>query len=103
MALAEERKGRVEEITLCWEKNLCACENERLTKRQSKVCKRVDILKIFSTREFHGLAVDDEVRQFLGNLSTLLLVLRKVKLLAQLHVKHLHVQVDTRHGNNSFT
>ena len=48
-----------------------------------------------STREFHGLAVDDEVGQLLGDLSTLLLVLRKVELLAQLHVKHLQVQGDT--------
>lgn len=51
--------------------------------------------EIFSTREFHSLAVDDEVGQLLCNLSTLLLVLRKVKLLTQLHVKHLQVQVET--------
>lgn len=51
--------------------------------------------KIFSTRELHSLAVDDEVRQLLGDLSTLLLVLREVELLAQLHVKHLQVQVET--------
>lgn len=47
---------------------------------------------MFCTREFHSLAVDDEVGQLLGNLSTLLLVLGKVKLLAKLHVKHLQVQ-----------
>lgn len=41
------------------------------------------------TREFDSLAVDDEVGQLLGNLSTLLLVLREVELLTQLHVKHL--------------
>lgn len=51
--------------------------------------------EIFSTWEFHSLAVDDEVGQLLGDLSTLLLVLRKVKLLAQLHVEHLQVPVDT--------
>lgn len=56
--------------------------------------------EIFSTRKFHSLAVDDEIRQLLGNLSTLLLVLRKVKLLAQLHVEHLQVQVDTGHGQH---
>lgn len=53
--------------------------------------------KIFLTGEFHSLAVDDKVRQLLGDLSTLLLVLRKVKLLTQLHVKHLQGQVDARH------
>ena len=51
--------------------------------------------KIFSTREFHSLAVDDEVGQLLGDLSTLLFVLREVELLTQLHVKHLQVQVET--------
>lgn len=57
--------------------------------------------KIFSTGEFHSLAVDDEVRQLLSNLSTLLLVLRKVELLAQLHVEHLQVQGDTGHEKHS--
>lgn len=51
--------------------------------------------KIFFTGELHSLAVDDEVGQLLGDLSTLLLVLRKVKLFAQLHVEHLEVQVET--------
>lgn len=59
--------------------------------------------KISSTWEFHSLAVDDEVGQLLCNLSTLLLVLREVKLLAQLHVEHLHVKVDTGQGKHGFT
>lgn len=50
------------------------------------------MIKNILTREFHRLAVDDEVRQLLGNLSALLLVLRKVELLTQLHVKNLYVK-----------
>lgn len=46
-------------------------------------------MKIFVTRKFHSLTVDDEVRQLLSNLSTFLFVLWKVELLAQFHVKHL--------------
>lgn len=61
--------------------------------------KETEWSNIFSTGEFHSLAVDDEVGQLLGNLSTLLLVLRKIKLLTQLHVKDLRVQVDTGHDN----
>lgn len=57
---------------------------------------------MFSTRKFHRLAVDDEVGQLLSNLSTLLLVLRKVKLLAQLHVEHLDQQGDTGYGKYRF-
>lgn len=67
---------------------------------RSEVCK-IDFCfskargdKIFPTGEFHSLAVDDEVGQLLGDLSTLLLVLRKVKLLTQLHVKNLQVQEE---------
>ena len=52
-------------------------------------------MNIFCTGEFHRLAVDDEVGQLLGDLSALLLVLREVKLLAQLHVEHLQEQGDT--------
>lgn len=51
--------------------------------------------KKLPTREFYSLAVDDEIRQLLGDLSALLLVLREVKLLTQLHVKHLQAQLDT--------
>lgn len=51
--------------------------------------------KKLSTGEFYSLAVDDEVRQLLGDLSALLLVLREVKLLTQLHVKHLQAQLHT--------
>lgn len=75
---------------------------EMYVKMKSKERERTECEKL-STREFHSLAVDDEVGQLLGNLSTLLLVLRKVKLLAQLHVKHLHVQVDTGQGKHGFT
>lgn len=70
-------------------------------KKNNSACQRDWMINMFSTRELHRLAVDDEVRQFLGNLPTLLLALRKVKLLAQLHVEHLHVQVGTgrrKHG-----
>lgn len=75
------------------------CENEK--ERERNVCHKET--KIFSTREFHSLAVDDEVGQLLGDLSTLLLVLREVELLAQLHVKHLQVQVETWQGKPGFT
>lgn len=70
----------------------------RSERRRKKQCltKRQDD-EIFSTGEFHSLAVDDEVGQLLRNLPALLLVLRKVKLLAQLHVKHLQEQADTGH------
>lgn len=75
--------------------------DETYAKEKSKEREREG--EIFSTGEFHSLAVDDEVGQLLGDLSTLLLVLRKVKLLAQLHVKHLHVQVETGQGKHGFT
>lgn len=58
-----------------------------VTKKKKKKSSRKK--KKRCTGEFDGLAVDDEVRQLLGNLSTLLLVLREVELLTQLHVKHL--------------
>lgn len=53
---------------------------------------------VFPTRKLDGLAVDDEVGQLLGDLPTLLLVLRQVELLAQLYVKHLQGKVDIGHG-----
>lgn len=58
---------------------------------------------IFCTGEFHSLAVNDEVGQLLRNLTTLLLVLRKVKLLAQLHVEHLHAECTLIFKFHTFT
>lgn len=45
---------------------------------------------IATTWKFNRLAVNDEVGEFLSDLPTLLLILRQIKLLAELHVEHLH-------------
>lgn len=66
---------------------------EQVTLRKSRMWEEI---KTLVTRELHGLAVDDEVRQLLSNLSTFLFVLWKVELLAQFHVKHLHI--DREYG-----
>lgn len=63
---------------------------EQGTFRKSRMWEWEEI-KTLVTGELHGLAVDDEVRQLLSNLSTFLFVLWKVELLTQFHVKHLHI------------
>lgn len=72
---------------------------EQATFRKSRMWEWEEI-KTLVTGELHGLAVDDEVRQLLSDLSTFLFVLWKVELLAQFHVKHLHM--DREYGEYGF-
>lgn len=88
-SLSEEEKRGLKKV-LTEKKN----EKLKIMYKAQRLTKRLSDKNIL-TREFHRLAVDDEVRQLLGNLSTLLLVLRKVELLTQLHVKNLHVREET--------
>lgn len=90
-SMSDERRSLTENLSPCASGRIR--ENERLkcVTRNKKISRK----KKLSTREFYSLAVDDEVRQLLGDLSALLLVLREVKLLTQLHVKHLQAQLHT--------
>ena len=59
---------------------------------------RQGVVFVVVTRELDGLAVDNEVGELLGDLATLLLVVREVELFSQLHVKHLDRGGAETHG-----